>query len=66
MISSEGMPAFTSSSINISTSWWAFLMPTSSSFPAGSSDRRSNQEGIWKPELSVTGILLAVGQITFT
>ena len=40
-------------------------MPASSSAPLGSRLMRSNHAGIWKPELSVTGIVGAVGQMIF-
>ena len=44
----------------------AALIPASSSGPFGLRVLRSNQDGIWKPELRVTGILLALGQMSFT
>lgn len=41
-------------------------LPCSSSGPDSSNDFKSNQLGIRKPELSETGIVGAVGHITFT
>uniref|UniRef100_A0A224XQ02 Uncharacterized protein n=1 Tax=Panstrongylus lignarius TaxID=156445 RepID=A0A224XQ02_9HEMI len=43
----------------------AFLIPASSSLADASRDLKSNQDGILNPLLSVTGIVGAVGQITF-
>ena len=41
----------------------AALIPASSSYPAGSREKRSNQDGIRYPELRANGIMAAVGQM---
>ena len=59
-------PELTSASIRDKMYSAATLIPASSSGPLGLRVFRSNHEGIWKPELRVTGILLALGQMSFT
>jgi len=77
------MPLLISSSIRFVIICADFLIPSSSSGPVGSREKRSNHAGIWKPvvlrqliipdlegvddpELSVTGMVLAVGQTILT
>ena len=59
------IPEFISATIRDSMYSAAFFIPASSSGPFGLRDLRSNQEGMVNPELRVTGILLALGQMSF-
>ena len=66
MMFEEARPELISASIRLRMYSAAALIPASSSGPLGLRVLRSNQDGIWKPELRVTGILLALGQMSFT
>lgn len=59
------IPACISLRIISWTFFVAFLMPSSSSGPPMSNVFRSNQDGIRNPAFRVTGIVGAVGQMTF-
>lgn len=61
-----GIPAFTSLSTIECINLHAFFIPSVSSGPDESNVNKSNQLGIRKPAFKVTGIVLAVGHITFT
>lgn len=65
IIRSDSMPALISLLISVCRFCDALRMPSASSGPEMSKVFRSNHDGIWKPAFNVTGIVGAVGHMTF-